>query len=320
MRPASEGSAGRNRVRGLADVLRLIMAVAVAACAPRDGQVGLAPAADGGGTGGAVLFSSEFGVNGGLWEVFTPLPGASVSFGVPHSGTGDGLAAELRFPGAPSLTAADRTASDLNTGIATKQFFRYGTFSARVQFATCAPGEDVASAVFMYFADGSDGNNNGLEDVHELDLYDLCGTPTFVVLSAWSDYQLRNGVETFLKASHAVDTATGDVYDTPSPGDPAFAKTGNAPELAHPGFPAADTFYDVGIEWQPTHVRFFIVLDGVALTLWDLTDARYVPQVPLPMMFNLWHPPTHWLPTRAPADYPANDALLLVDRAEWRAL
>ena len=59
------------------------------------------------------------------------------------------------------------------------------------------------------------------------------------------------------------------------------------------------------------------VVAGVERTLWTLTDPAFVPQVPLPLMFNLWHPPTHWLPTRAPADYPAHDGVMLVDRATW---
>jgi hypothetical protein len=329
MQPASETSPGRSRARALVRGALPLMIAAAAGCAPRDAQVGLAPLVDGGGTGGtgaasgdaasAVLFSSEFGSNGGLWQVFTPLPGATVAFGVHHASAGDGRVAELRYPGDPNLTAADRTDADLNTGIATRNFFRYGTFRARVQFATCSPGEDIASAVYLYFADGSDGNGNGIADVHELDLHVLCGTPAFIVLTGWSDYELKNGVESYLKRSHAIDTATGDVYDTLTPSDPNFTKTGNAPELAHAGFPAADTFYEVGIDWQPAHVRFFIVLGGAEVTLWNLTEVQYVPQVPLPMGFNLWHPATHWVPTRMPADYPASDGVLLVDWAEWRA-
>lgn len=307
---------GSNSSRLLSGVV--LGALFAAACGPRDASVG----SGGGADAATVLFSSELGGNDGLWEVFTPLPGASVTFGASHAGGGsrDGRVAALVFPGDPTLTAADRTGSDLNTGIATKQFFRYGTFRARVAPATCAPGEDVASAAFLYFADGSDANANGLTDLHELDFHVLCATPTLIVLSAWSDYQVdAAGAETFLKRSHAIDPATGDVYDTPAANDRAFTKTGNAPELAHPGFPAADTFYDVGIEWQPDHVRFFIVLDGRELTLWTLTERPFVPQVPLPMMFNLWHPPARWGPLPTPAGYPARDSVLLVDSAEWQS-
>jgi hypothetical protein len=320
MRPASSKS--RRPEPRLAAGLALL---AAAACAPRDASVGVGfdPARDAGGADGAVvLFSSELAGNGGLWDVYTPLPGAGVTFGAGYSGVGsrDGRVAALVFPGDPNLTAMDRTDSSLNTGISTKQFFRYGTFRARVQFATCAAGEDVTNAVFMYFADGADANGNGIADLHELDFHVLCAEPTFIVLTAWSDYQIDGaGAETFLKRSHAIDPATGDVYDTPVANERAFVKTGNLPEVAHPGFPSADTLYDVGIEWQPDHVRFFILLDGREITLWTLAEPAFVPQVPLPMMFNLWHPPASWGPGTIPADYPAQDAALLVDWAEWQA-
>jgi hypothetical protein len=73
----------------------------------------------------------------------------------------------------------------------------------------------------------------------------------------------------------------------------------------------------VGIEWRPTQVRFFIVLDGTELTLWTMTDSRFVPSVPLPLMFNLWHPQTHWVPRTTDASYPAHDGVLRVDRVSY---
>jgi len=300
------------------------LALALApACGARDAIVGAGlPRGADGGVAGAVLFSSELASDDGAWDVFTPLPGARVTFGVAHAGAGsrDGRVAALVYPGDPALTAADRTDSDLNTGISTKQYFQYGTFRGRVQLATCAPEEDIASAVFMYFTDGGDANANGIADLHELDLQVLCGAPSVVVMTAWSDYELAaSGAEVFRKLSHAVDTATGDVYDTPAPNERAFAKTGNDPTLVHPGFPAQGTFYEVGIERAADHVRFFAVLDGSEVTLWTLGDVTYVPQVPLPLMFNLWHPGTHWVPSTTPANYPAHDGVLLVDYAEWRA-
>jgi hypothetical protein len=289
------------------------------ACGRRDAQVGLVPLVDG--AAGPALFSSQLERDDGFWKVSAPLPGSGVTFGAAAPGTRDGRVAELRFPGDPALSATDRVDPDLATQIETRQFFRYGTFKARVQFPACAAGEELASAVFMYFRDGRDVDDNGLTDLHELDLHVLCGAPSFIVLTAWSDYDAQpdGGAETFLMLSHAVDTATGDVYDTPAPGERVYAKTGNEPALAQPGFPAAGTFYDVGIEWLPARVRFFIVLGGAEWTLWTVTDARYVPQVPLPMMFNVWHPSTHWLPQRTPADYPALDGVMRIDSTEWLA-
>jgi hypothetical protein len=284
--------------------------------------VGLVPSDDGGGDGSSkVVFSSEMAAVDPAWEVATPLPGSAVTFAAPAAGARDGRVVELRFPGDPTLAAGDRPDPDLATMIATRQFFRYGTFRARVEPARCAAGEEAVSAMFMYWKDGRDANQNGLTDVQELDFQILCGSPAFVVLTAWSDYEEKpdGGAVTFRKRSRAVDTATGDLWDTTAPSGVDYAKTGNAPELAIAGFPAAGTFYELGIEWQPARVRFFLVAGGAELTLWTLDDASYVPQAPLPMMFNVWHPPTHWLPARTPADYPAQDAVLRVDSAEWRA-
>jgi hypothetical protein len=114
--------------------------LAVLACAPRDGQVGAAPPLDDAAApDAAVLFASELGANVGAWDEVTPLEGARVTFGAANASAADGLVAELRFPGDPTLGAADRTDPNLATMIETRQYFRYGTFVARVEFPTCAP-------------------------------------------------------------------------------------------------------------------------------------------------------------------------------------
>ncbi|HEX4461769.1 MAG TPA: glycoside hydrolase family 16 protein [Polyangia bacterium] len=289
----------------------------LAACAPRDGQVGAAPSLDAAAPGAAVLFTSELAANAGAWDEVTPLDGARVTFGAANAGAADGFVAELRFPGDPTLAAASRTDPNLATMIETRQYFRYGTFRSRVQFPTCAPTEEIASAAFMYFSDGGDDNGNGITDEQELDFHVLCGTPSFIVLTAWSDYEAHGGVETFRKSSRAVDTSTGDLWDNVAPDDATYAKTGNDATLVQPGFLAPGMFYEVGIDWQATRVRFFIVVGGVEVTLWTLTDAAFVPQVPLPLMFNLWHPPAHWLPARTAADYPAHDGVMRIDWARF---
>jgi hypothetical protein len=290
-------------------------------CAPRDARVGSFPAPDAApptldaaNDGPVLLFSSELESNGGQWNVQTILDRASVVFGANHANAGDGRVAELVFPGDPNLTSTDAAGPAAATEIASRQYFRFGTFRTRVQFATCAPGEEIASAVFMYFNDGRDGNGNGVTDSPELDFQVFCGAPTFIVLTAWADFQREaGGQETFSKSSRAIDTATGDMYDAVSPTERAFARTGTSSALVRGGFPAPGAFYEVGIEWTSTHVRFFIVLDGAEVTLWDMTDVRYVPQVPLPLMYNLWHPQTHWVPQMTVADYPASDGTMRID-------
>jgi hypothetical protein len=298
------------------DLLALALAAIAPACGRADAQVGLVP----GDAGATVVFSAEMAAADPAWEITTPLPRSAVSFAAAAAGARDGRVVDLRFPGDSNLTAIDRADPNLATMISTRQFFRYGTFRARLEPARCTPSEEVVSAMFLYAKDGRDSNQNGIADVQELDLQVLCGRPSFIVLTAWSDYEeaADGGAANFRKRSHAVDTATGDLYDTPSPSAVDYEKTGNAPELVLAGFPASGAFYDLGIDWQPARVRFFIVMGGAELTLWTLEDAAYIPQAPLPMMFNVWHPATHWLPAREPADYPSEDAVLRVDFAEWR--
>ena len=285
-------------------------------CGTRDGQVG----AGGGGSPGRLIFTAEMAANEGQWDVVASLPGAGVAFGAPANAsvTRDGLAAALTFPGDASGADPRYVGSDANTGIESIQRFQYGTFRARVRWTTCDSSQEVVSAAALYASDGRDANGNGLPDLHELDFQILCGTPSFVVLTAWSDYQKDAlGRETFLKQSHAIDTATGDVYDTLVPGEVAFTRTGHVPAFLHPSFPDAAAFYDIGVTWQADRVRFFMTLDGSEVALWDLTDAAYVPLVPLTMIFNLWHPADHWLPSPAAAAAPGHASAFSVDRAEW---
>jgi hypothetical protein len=130
---------------------------------------------------------------------------------------------------------------------------------------------------------------------------------------------MNDGTARFLKTSRAVDTATGDTYELVSPSDATYAKTGTDKAFVQPGFPDPNTFYEIGFDWRPASVRFFAVLGGKELTLWTLTDETYIPAVPLQVMFNLWHPATHWVPDRTSALYPATDANLRADWLEYRA-
>ena len=169
--------------------LRVLVAAAtaLAACGTRDAVVGSVPIDSGAGGGDgatAPALSSEFTGKDGLWTVLTRLPGADVTFGSAASGASDGRAALLRLPGAPGGDPATNAGTNLATEIDSVQFLRFGTLRARVQFPTCAAGEEVAAAMFWFYNDGQDRNANGIEDNPEIDLHVLCGSPSFLVLTA----------------------------------------------------------------------------------------------------------------------------------------
>jgi hypothetical protein len=261
--------------------------------------------------------------DGAAWTAVESLPGVQAIFGASATGgeTHDGQVAVLLFPGSSADLAPTTVGAGRGPGIVSVPSFRYGTLRARVRWpTTCTSNEDLFSVASLGPTDGqeADANGDGISDLHQLDLQIPCSSPSFVVMSAWSDYQKDSaGQETFRKRSHAVDTASGDVYDTLVAGEAAFTKTGQSPELIHPAFPDPSRFYDLGIAWRADRVRFFVTIDGREVTLWDLTDPAYIPQVPLAITFQLWHPAAHWLPVATPASVPAFDGIFAIDWAGW---
>ncbi len=259
------------------------------------------------------VFESEFVTNDGLWSVDTTLPRASVNFGQSNGNARDGNVAELLFPGDATLTATDDVGPDYVTQIATLDRFGFGTLRTRVNFGGCSGTEEVVQAVLGYFSDGADHNGNGIADDVEIDLQITCSIPHFAYLSVYTDYQSNPSSDQFRKLSHIVDFSTGTEYDTPSDSSDAFVQSGTNANLVRPSLITTGAFYEVGYEWHKGSVRFFFVDGSEELTLWVLDDASHVPELPVYLMYNLWHPSTHWFPTTGDADFPANDVVMQVD-------
>jgi hypothetical protein len=189
--------------------------------------------------------------------------------------------------------------------------FGYGTFRVRVEPARCASDEDVVTGIFTY-AYGGDQNENGITDNREIDIEMLCGSPYIVWLSIWTDYE-EGGA--FVKTTRGVDMRTGEYRQTPEDGHGQYDLSGVLGVIdgaIRPEFPAEGVFYEMGFEWTAEHVRYFIVLDGEEVTLWDYTEADYVPREPAAFLVNVWHPDSDWW-TNDPADYPASDAVVRLD-------
>ena len=265
---------------------------------------------------GPATWSTEFASDEGRWDVIQRGNGR-VSFGVADARAADGLVATLLFAGDPSLGSADRVGPAFATEIDTKQRFLYGKFRARLQLAACGPEEEVVNGFFTYFNDGSDANGNGLRDNAEIDVEILCGMPSVISLSTWTDYQAQP--ERFLKWTRSVDLATGEYFESPSDHEYGQVLKGIRPEFRHPTFPEPETFYEIGFEWRADRLRFFIVIDGGELTLWDYADTRYIPKRPAAWLFNVWHPRTHWFGGGGDADYPSRDAVMRIDWARYWA-
>ena len=261
-------------------------------------------------------WSTEFASEAGQWDV-NLRSGGSVAFGAADGHAPDNAVAALVLPGDARLRPGDKVGPGFATEIASHERFLYGTFRTRVELARCRGdhNEEVVNGIFTYFNDGSDQNGNGIADNSELDIEVLCSKPHIVSLTSWTDYEAKP--ERFRKWTRVIDFATGEYQESVSDHAYDLAPRGSRPEFKRPGFPDPDAFYEVGFEWHASRLRFFIVLDGAELTLWDFQDARYIPARPSNFLFNVWHPRDHWFGPEGDADYPAGDASMRLDWARY---
>lgn len=259
------------------------------------------------------VFESEFADNPGTWTIDALLTDASVRFGDPEPEARDGKLVRLKFPGDPERSSSDAVGPAYVTQIATERQFSFGTLRTRLAFGTCAPGEDVVQSVLGYFSDGSDLDRDGLTDELEIDLQTTCGTPGFLYLTVFTDYERTPTGEQFQKRSHIVDFSTGAEYDTVAEDSDEFIPSGTRAELKREDLVAPGSFHVLGFEWQPDSIRFFLSEPAGELTLWMLDDPARIPQHALQLMYNLWHPDSHWFPSTGKAGYPADDVVMRVD-------
>ena len=234
--------------------------------------------------------------------------GGSNTFGVANASAADNNAAELVFKGNATLGPSDKLSPDFATEIGTNDgTFRYGTYRTRVQLARCSANEELVNGIFTYFNDGKDHDGDGLVDNSEIDIEILCSDPSIISLTIWSEYTSDTAKKA---ASRVVRTKTGAYEDYTN--DETLVGQGTLPELKLVGFPAADTFYEMGFEWHADRIRYFIVIGGTEVTLWTFADKSYIPTLPAAFLFNVWHS-TDWWNSAGTADYPASDAVMRID-------
>ena len=297
----------------------------LAACAPQERYVGAEPlpaqGADSGANGadsglGTPTYFTDFDTGSG-WKSTNHITGSSTSFGVVIAGADDPSTAEIRFPGHPEYASTDDDMPDSLTEVYTAQRFGFGTFRSRVRFGSCASTEEAVSSALGYFNDMMDENGNGITDDVEIAWQVPCGTPGNLSLTVFTDNQ--DSPAAFRKLSHVIDFTTGNYYDTPSASQEGFVKSGNDPAFLRPELFDSNQFYELGYEWHTDSLRFFLMLDGADVTVWTLTDASHVPQLPVTFVFNARHTASHWYPASGGADYPANDVVTHIDWFEYFA-
>jgi hypothetical protein len=246
----------------------------------------------GGAGGGAAAPTLFFDFVTGDAASFTEQhPHGSTTFGAPDTGAHDANAVAMLWKAGENAVGPGGEATEIDT----TADLGFGEYRFRVRLATCKSDEELVNGHFVFQNDGLDHDGDGIIDNDEIDIEILCAQPSFFNLTSWTGYTDDAHMR---KKSRTIDLDTGtihvgltDAYDY----DYADPLNGTKdPALAHPGWYDPTAYYEMGWDWQPDHVRWFVVLGGKEITLWTLTDATRVPQHPAKMLFNLWHPAQHW--------------------------
>ena len=253
---------------------------------------------------------------------------------------------KLTLLGRPDLTYEDRVGPRNGIEIYTNRKLGYGSFRFRVRTSPCKDDEEVVTGLFTY-SYGGDLNGNHIKDNSEIDIELVCSAPNLLLLSIWTDYMEMNhrlqddnwhcpdanfdGFKDqvcFSKISRTIDMSTGEYFET-EPGN--ISEMSKEPRGMIEGLPpqtpfAPDQrFYEMGFDWTPNQVRYFIVLDDREVTLWDFRKSQYIPRGPANFRMNLWHPKMRWfdpdydLPldqrplSKVWGDYPKENMVLYVD-------
>lgn len=248
------------------------------------------------------------------WDTAVRSPGGSASI-ISDAAADDGSALQLKLPGNAGLGPNDNAGPGFASEVIVKGPQLYGTYETRVRLSSCSAAEEVVDGIFTYFNDGSDQNGNGITDNSEIDIEYLCGTPSILWLTVYTDFsdfapgKLR-------KLSRKVDMRTGR-YETYVDWPPTTSEQGTIAGLAMPNFPGND-WYTLGFDWRADRVSYYVLVNGTKLELFRITDASRIPRRTSSFLMNIWHANAHWTDGAA-ADYPAGDASMVVDWAKiWR--
>lgn len=189
-----------------------------------------------------------------------------------------------------------------------KRYFQ-GHFSAIMKTADCSPQPNAGlnTGYFVFFNNQSDTNQNGLIDNSEIDFEFLCGDPSLVYISIYTDFEDRR---VQYKTYRLVNIRTGTVVTSYRVENTTWTRIPTTDTFTPiPNFDPGLKFYEYGFDWLPTGVNFWMRdLDDpdTVLELWNYTAPAGIvlPSSPAYYLATLrqttWAPPTNPTATEWP--------------------
>lgn len=199
------------------------------------------------------------------------------------------------------------------TRLQSRQRYFHGHYSAIMKTADCSsqPNTGLNTGYFVFFNNKTDTNQNGMIDNSEIDFEFLCGDPSLVYLSVYSDFENH---DVLYKTNRLVNIRTGKIiqsYRVENKTWKRLPRTETFTPIAdfNPGL----KFYEYGFDWLPGGVNFWMRdLDdpGTILHLWNYSapSGDWMPSSPSYYLATLrqtaWTPPTNRNATEWPTFHP----------------
>jgi beta-glucanase (GH16 family) len=263
--------------------------------APAGGQASASAAPTPGATATTPILQEQWASASSPSFDFWPHAGSTVTSGSHDTGAVDGSALRL------TLAANPRPSPSGAAEASTKSAVKYGTFEVRAKTADCSAQREagVVTGLFTYANDGRDHDGDGITDNSEIDIEVLCAQPEVLYLTIWTDF-VNGGAQR--RVSRTVNVKTGQIsrtcYHQSFDDCQALSGTEAQPSTlgAHPSFSSATAYHEYGFTWSSTGVRYWVVLDGARVILWDYRGpAQRVPSQPSEFINNVWHT-NNWYP------------------------
>lgn len=240
-------------------------------------------------------------------------------------------AIKLYLPGDPFAEKNYRRGTIGASQISSKEKMGFGTYFVRAKAgaASCAENEEIINGIFTYFSDGVTADEHAPIN-SEIDIEFVCSDPHRISLTVWTNYDDHTG--SARKVSRVVDMRNGQYIET-SPGmehafgGASYGVFGTVEKVALAGhdFNPVENYYEMGFEWAPENVVFFIFLNEEKITLWDFSesgrDSSFIPKHEAYFMLNVWRPSHRWwnVDSAVKVGYPGEDSSLIVDWfAYWK--
>jgi beta-glucanase (GH16 family) len=219
-----------------------------------------------------------------------------------------------------TIDPADSAGPGRGPEIISKEYTRYGTYSARIKIPDVTKVQPNTGAVVGYFT----YNMDSTQGLSEIDFEWLIADPHIIYIGTWTGFEgkLQRIGRTIRLNEGKIDYTIEKVNYNGNPTN--LTGSQNKPESipAMPGYNAAAGFYTYGFDWYADRLRWWMIdpATNKKIILWDYTGSKLgIPQNKTKYRMNFWHTNTWPVETNPKStEKPLNPYQLEIDWMKYK--